>query len=105
LCLCDAFLRLNLSKAACFRENLRVECGGKGVQSLDQRRPWCIEKFIAYAIDASSRSGPGFDPAAVADNLFQWHAVSDAAPGKDHDIRIGGADGLSRGLPAGLADK
>lgn len=62
------------------------------VKSTEECGRGSIEEFVRDAIDAVIARGVGLGPLTVADNLFEWNAISRATPGGDDDLGIGTAD-------------
>src|SRR5437660_895504 len=77
----------------------------KRPQALDQSGCGRVEKFVANTVDAAGLNGAHLAPATVADDLFQRHAITRAAPGRDKDVGVLVKHCLGQALRTCFADE
>src|SRR5438128_5384749 len=77
----------------------------KRPQALDQSGCGRVEKFVANTVDAAGLTGAHLAPATVADDLFQRHAITRAAPGRDKDVGVLVKHCLGQALRTCFADE
>lgn len=86
-------------------KSVRVQGGGDGVKTAQERGRGRVEPFVANAENVAVAGGLEGVPAALLDDAFEGDSGAAAAPCGEDDVGIGGGYGFGGGGGAGIAEE